>query len=390
MKSLIGLVVLLVLVTTALAGESGEVIITEIMPDPSAVTDANGEWFELFNTTSQDIDLNGWTLMDAGSDSTAIDNGGPLLIPAKGFLVLGRNADSATNGNYHCDYVYTGFNLGNTDDEIILLNGSQVVDSVGYDGGINWPDPTGKSMVLVNFALDNNVGGNWAESQARQGSFVGDTGDFGSPGSLGIEQTLPVVLLSFNAQCTSEGILLTWRTGIEIDNLGFRVQRRTSDATEFATISALLPGRDNSLTAADYQFLDRTAVAGQTYVYRLLDLARDGKIMVHPTIEITASGIWLPEQFAITSIYPNPISVGDYTGLVQIQMTLPESMQNQTMVFTLFNLLGQRVFLWQQNITLAGHRNFTAQLPSHIPAGVCFLQGQCQNQMVKARLMLLK
>jgi len=87
-----------------LAVSPGDVIINEIMQNPNAVTDANGEWFELYNTTGADIDINGWTIADFGIDSHLINNSGPLYIPAGGYLVLGSNNDSITNGGVDVAY----------------------------------------------------------------------------------------------------------------------------------------------------------------------------------------------------------------------------------------------------------------------------------------------
>ncbi len=52
------------------------------------------------------IDLNGWTIRDAGTDSHRIANGGPLWLPAGGYLVLGRNADPGSNGGVQVAYQY--------------------------------------------------------------------------------------------------------------------------------------------------------------------------------------------------------------------------------------------------------------------------------------------
>ncbi|SVC91939.1 uncharacterized protein METZ01_LOCUS344793, partial [marine metagenome] len=41
------------------AGPSG-IVITEIMPNPAAVLDSYGEWFEIHNTTDSTIDIEGW------------------------------------------------------------------------------------------------------------------------------------------------------------------------------------------------------------------------------------------------------------------------------------------------------------------------------------------
>jgi predicted extracellular nuclease len=164
---------------TAAAAMPDSIIINEIMQNPNAVSDSNGEWMELFNSTDIAIDIDGWKMKDNGSNSHTINNGGPLLIAAGGFLVLGNNSDAGSNGGLQVDYQYSsGFALSNGDDEIILLDGSDAeVDRVEWDGGSQYPDPTGASMALIDPLLDNNVGSNWCESASSYGA-----GDFGTPG----------------------------------------------------------------------------------------------------------------------------------------------------------------------------------------------------------------
>ncbi len=158
---------------------SSYIIINEIMQDPSAVADLDGEWFEIYNNSSSSIDISSWTIRDNGSDSHKIDTGGiPLTIAPSGYLVLGRNEDIYLNGGVTVDYKYDGFNLSNSSDEVIIedKNGLEI-DRVEYDGGPNFPDPTGASMVLINPSLDNNIGANWRVSTTPFGA-----GDLGTPG----------------------------------------------------------------------------------------------------------------------------------------------------------------------------------------------------------------
>ena len=72
----------------SVASAPGTVVITEFMKDPVRVADSFGEWIELLNTTASPIDIDGWTLTDDGSDLHVIDNGGALVIPAGGRLVI--------------------------------------------------------------------------------------------------------------------------------------------------------------------------------------------------------------------------------------------------------------------------------------------------------------
>ena len=156
-----------------------EIVINEIMQNPSAVGDSAGEWLEVYNPTGSAIDIDGWTLQDDDFDSHVITSGGPLLVPAGGFLVLGRNADSGSNGGVSVDYQYSGFFLGNGGDEVVLLDAfATEVDRVNYDGGPAFPDPNGASMALTSPLADNNVGGNWCTASTPYGA-----GDFGTPGA---------------------------------------------------------------------------------------------------------------------------------------------------------------------------------------------------------------
>lgn len=169
--------------TPGAANDCPTPVINEIIQNPSAVSDSNGEWFEVFNPSGRPINLNGFAIKDDGSNSHVIDNGGPLLVPAGGYLVLGRNANSGTNGGVGVDYQYSGFFLGNGADEVVLVDSlGNEIDRVNYDGGPAFPAPTGASMALLIPGADNNAGANWCTSTTPFGS--GGSGDSGTPGAV--------------------------------------------------------------------------------------------------------------------------------------------------------------------------------------------------------------
>ncbi len=164
----------------------GQIVINEFIQNPAAVNDNMGEWFELYNAGTTAVDINGWKLDDDATltgDHTISATGGTLVIAAKGYLVLGVNSNSSTNGGVTVDYQYSNFFLGNSSDKIILLNASNVVqDRVEYDNGATFPDANGASAALKfergKSPLDNSVGANWCVSTATYGS-----GDKGTPGA---------------------------------------------------------------------------------------------------------------------------------------------------------------------------------------------------------------
>ncbi len=126
-------------ITSSLAAliQPGNLLISEFMANPSAVTDANGEWFEVFNASNQTLDLNGLRLHDAGSDSHTITHGGPLNIASGQYFVFGRNGNTGTNGGYTADYVYSGFVLANFTDEIIISQGTTTIAQLNYTSVTN-------------------------------------------------------------------------------------------------------------------------------------------------------------------------------------------------------------------------------------------------------------
>ncbi len=116
------LLILFVSTPVAQAALISDLLITEVMANPSEVTDSKGEWFELFNPMTESVDLNQIYIKDDGSNIHQIDHGGPLLILPNQYFVLGRNVNSSTNGGFTADYVYSSFTLVNTGDEIVFSN----------------------------------------------------------------------------------------------------------------------------------------------------------------------------------------------------------------------------------------------------------------------------
>jgi PKD repeat protein len=184
---------------------AGNLMITEIMQNPLAVSDAAGEWFEVFNPTSSPVNMNGWKIKDDDTDIHTITTN--LIVPAGGFTVLGINSGSAANGGYTCNYQYSTFILGNSGDEVVLLDPSNnEVDRVEYDGGPNWPDPNGASMVFTGTpSMDNNDFHNWTTATVRENTYTGTTGDKGSPGTNGTGQNLVSLAFDLNLKVYLEG-----------------------------------------------------------------------------------------------------------------------------------------------------------------------------------------
>lgn len=160
---------------------TGDLLITEIMYDPASMEDIEGEWFEIYNNTDHEVDLQHLVIRKNTNENHVINS--PFILPSHGYCVLART-EPAVAGN---KYVY------NTD---ITLNNAGCVLSVsnygtnGSDGSIicsvdysadGFPGTTGASICLDPGKLnptDVVLGSSWCVSKTAY-----ETGDKGTPGA---------------------------------------------------------------------------------------------------------------------------------------------------------------------------------------------------------------
>lgn len=144
-------------------------IINELMPDPTKVTDANGEWLELKNATTSAINLKDWKIEDLLASH--IINQNLTVLPGR-LVILCRENDVALNGGVNCDYEWAGLvSLNNSGSETIRLRNplGTIVDAVSY-GSSNVV--AGKSITITENSLRTL-------SQETVTSY--GLGDFGTP-----------------------------------------------------------------------------------------------------------------------------------------------------------------------------------------------------------------
>ncbi|MBU0691879.1 lamin tail domain-containing protein [bacterium] len=167
--------------------EAVDIIITEIMPNPAAVFDNLGEWFEIYNNEETAVDLTGWRITDqTGSDTIEVT----LSIPSHEYMVFCNNGDFATNGGIDEDYVFfggaTGVTLNNTGmpvtDVISLFDASNnLVTSLTYN--TTFPYLAGYSMQLRDLTYPVNEDTSWCLPDDQ---WIGSAGDFGTPGATNV------------------------------------------------------------------------------------------------------------------------------------------------------------------------------------------------------------
>jgi hypothetical protein len=159
--------------TQGLAAPSrpGDVVITEIMPDPSAATDAAGEWVELHNpATAGALDLSGCELADdQGAEGSMED---ALVVLPGGFAVVARSAEPG----FSPDHVCPGLSLRNSGgDQVILRCDGVLIDRIAYAAV-----QPGRSLSLDPSLVDVQANDDPASWCTVEESYHG--GDRGTPG----------------------------------------------------------------------------------------------------------------------------------------------------------------------------------------------------------------
>jgi len=110
---------------------TGKIVINEIMPvNSSFVADQDGEyddWIELYNLTSETIDLSGHYLSDSKKNpgKWAIPSGTKIL--GNSYLIIWADSDTTQNG------LHTNYNLSAEGEKVILSHPDlSLIDEVEY------------------------------------------------------------------------------------------------------------------------------------------------------------------------------------------------------------------------------------------------------------------
>lgn len=137
------------------------VTISEIYYDPVG-TDAGQEWIELYNDTSNDIDISGWKLFENNVNHAIAPYTGELVVPAGGYAVIADQPSQVVASFSGIERLYdSAFSLNNTGETLLLKDADGLtVSEVSYiaDEGANG---TGGSL--------NKIGTAWIARIASPG-----------------------------------------------------------------------------------------------------------------------------------------------------------------------------------------------------------------------------
>lgn len=160
-------------------------VINEVLTRPGGgIADNNGEWFEIYNAGSRAVNLQDYLIADSSNLGRRPYHkiNASLVVPAGGYVVLGRSTNTTLNGGVSVDYAYgAALSLVSSSDAIKIsrVAGSDTltIDRISYaNAAIS--AIMGVSRELKNPALDNSNmdGSNWANGLVSFG-----LGGLGSP-----------------------------------------------------------------------------------------------------------------------------------------------------------------------------------------------------------------
>jgi parallel beta-helix repeat protein len=116
-------------------------------------------------------------------------------------------------------------------------------------------------------------------------SLFGNTSEFGKAVTA---VTTAVKLVSFTAVGADEAVELSWRTGSELENLGFHLYRARSSSGPFDRITDVpIAGLGSSPIGAEYRYRDTGLLNGVTYFYELEDIETTGGKTLHGPVSAT-------------------------------------------------------------------------------------------------------
>ena len=148
-------------------------VINEVLANPGGtIADANGEWFEIYNAGSRQVELQNLVIADSAASGRRPYHliASSVIVPSGGYVVLGNTTNTTNNGGVPVDYAYgSALQLANSLDAVkvsrVYGTDTLTLDRTQYSApGISAQN--GISRELTNQALDNSNmdGSNWADA----------------------------------------------------------------------------------------------------------------------------------------------------------------------------------------------------------------------------------
>ncbi len=227
------------------------------------------------------------------------------------------------------------------------------------------PATTGAQTLYVTGISVNNTGGT-----------SGDGWNFAPNFTVNVNPTLPVELTSFAAAVVGKSVKLNWHTATEINNSGFKVQRKQagSDWQELSFVT----GNGTSSMAHDYSYIDNITIGNGQYFYRLNQVDNNGQSTFSKEVEINLN--YTPGGYTMEQNYPNPFNPS-----TSIRYSIPD---NAFVSIKIYNSAGQEVATLINEMQNADFHQVTFDA-SKIGSGVYYYTIRAGNNFVQTKKMIL-
>lgn len=147
--------------------------------------------------------------------------------------------------------------------------------------------------------------------------------------------SLPVELISFNANVGANSVLLNWETATEVNNYGFEIHRLALNNWEKI---GFVNGNGNSNSLKKYFYNDFSMPSGKVQ-YRLKQIDFDGQFDYSDVITVDVSH---PSNFVLHQNYPNP-----FNPITTMKFTIPfvetQHAASQLVTLKVYNVLGKEI-----------------------------------------------
>jgi hypothetical protein len=257
-------------------------------------------------------EVNDLILSHSGTDDITINAKGELVLQTKHGEFIDGTPIAYQIINNNTEYVKAEYNLSE--------KGTVNFEVQSYDS--DYP-------LIINPSSDNN-----------------DV-DFGYRDS-----SLPVNLIEFTANLSSEGVHINWVTENEVENQAFVIERCEDPSQQWREIAnyinnSELLGHGTVTYQNEYEYIDKLVLPDHSYEYRLGDVDYNSKVTYHNSLVIAVEVtdiVAIPKQFDLKPAYPNP-----FNPVTNIQYALPKDSYVKlsvydisiTLVTTLVNRLEQ-------------------------------------------------
>lgn len=181
--------------------------------------------------------------------------------------------------------------------------------------------------------------------------------------------SLPIQLSFFKGECKNGVTQLNWQTATELNNAFFSIEK-SSDGTNWVSI-ATINAVGNSNTAKNYQYTDKSAVAGNLYRLKQTDL--DGSYTYAATINITCK----KEGKTLFTITPNPV-------INTMKLSLSGLVDKGAYSITIYDVSGKIVFSKNQLIQTETHNEFVSL--DHLSRGTYLVKIISANETFQSKI----